>query len=66
MNIWYAVVYDNEDNDHGTGSFDLAEAKALARRYRDGAFGTAYPDAHVVAVDSADDFALEEIHDIDD
>lgn len=64
--IWYAVVTDNEDNDYGTGNFDLAEAKALARRYRDGEYGEAYPDAHVVAVDDSDGFALEEIRDIDD
>jgi hypothetical protein len=64
--IWYAVVTDNEDNDYGTGSFILSKAKAMARKYRDGEYGEAYPDAHVVAVDDADGFALEEIHDIDD
>lgn len=64
--IWYAVVYDSEDNDYGTGSFSLSEAKAQARAYRDGAFGEVYPEAHVVAVDDSDGFALEEIYDLDD
>ena len=27
-NYWYAVLTDNEDNDWGTGSYDLDEAEA--------------------------------------
>ena len=30
MKYWYAVMMDREDNDWGTGSFDIAEAKAKA------------------------------------
>lgn len=29
MKYWYAVLRDREDNDWGTGSFDLEEAKAM-------------------------------------
>lgn len=29
---WYAVLKDNEDNDWGAGSYDLAEALELLRR----------------------------------
>ena len=32
MKYWYAVMMDREDNDWGTGSFDLDEAKAMATR----------------------------------
>ena len=31
MKYWYAVMMDREDNDWGTGSFDLDEAKAMVR-----------------------------------
>lgn len=31
MKYWYAVMMDREDNDWGTGSFDLEEAKAMVR-----------------------------------
>lgn len=30
---WYAVEHDAEDNDWGTGSFDLNEAKKMAKDY---------------------------------
>jgi len=33
-NIWYAVMMDREDNDWGTGSYDLEEAIAMVRKYR--------------------------------
>lgn len=36
MKYWYAVMIDREDNDWGSGSFDLAEAKTMALRYTDG------------------------------
>lgn len=32
MKYWYAVMMDREDNDWGTGSFDLDEAKAMVLR----------------------------------
>lgn len=30
---WYAVEVDEDDNDWGTGSYDLDEAKEMARNY---------------------------------
>lgn len=57
--VWYAVCYDREDNDHGTGSFDKKEALRMARDLRN----DGYPEAYVVVVDPDDDFALDEITD---
>lgn len=34
--LWYAVMMDREDTDWGYGSFDLDEAKAMAREYEEG------------------------------
>lgn len=31
MKYWYAVLRDREDNDWGTGSFDLEETKAMVK-----------------------------------
>ena len=59
---WYAVVQDNENNDYGSGSYDLDSAKRDARWMRE----HGWLEAHVVAVDPTDGFALEEIRDIDD
>lgn len=36
MKYWYAVMMDREDNDWGTGSFDLDTAKEMARKYENG------------------------------
>lgn len=36
MKYWYAVMMDREDTDWGTGSFDLEEAKTMAKKYNDG------------------------------
>lgn len=30
---WYAVMKDRDDDDWGTGSYDLDEAKTMARQY---------------------------------
>lgn len=51
--IWFAVVEDDKDTDHGTGSFDLEEAKDICRKFS--------PEAYIVAVDPDEDFALAEI-----
>lgn len=32
MKRWYAAVMDREDNDWGHGSYDLEEAKKMARK----------------------------------
>lgn len=51
---------DGEDTDRGTGSTDLEEAKALARKYR----AQGDTDAYVVVVEDGDDpVAVDEIHD---
>lgn len=61
--IWYAVMMDKDDNDWGTGSFDLTAAKQRARQMRD----NGYPDAHIVVIDDGDDpVAIDVITDIDD
>ena len=36
MKYWYAVQMNREDNDWGTGSFDLDEAKEMAKKYPEG------------------------------
>lgn len=33
---WYAVLSDEEDNDWGTGSYSLEEAKEMVKRYPEG------------------------------
>ena len=61
--IWYAVMMDKDDNDWGTGSFDLTAAKQRARQMRD----NGYPDAYIVVIDDGDDpVAIDVITDIDD
>ena len=57
--VWYAVMLDNEDTDHGTGSFIEAEAVAMAKDYRD----RGYTEAYIAAIDPEDDFCLDEIRD---
>lgn len=42
--LWYAVMRDREDNDWGYGSYDLDEAKAMARKMRDNGNEDAYID----------------------
>lgn len=63
MKLWYAVMKDREDTDWGTGSHDLDEAKAMARKYR--ALGD--EDAYVAAIEEGDDpTCIDEIHELDD
>ena len=59
---WYAVLYDCEDNDWGTGSYDLEEAKKMALRYR----ADGWPEAFIAVIDESgpDAFCLDVIHDI--
>ena len=38
MKKWYAVLVDENDNDWGTGSADLEEAKKMAVNYGDAAY----------------------------
>lgn len=61
MKPWYAVMIDNEDNDWGTGSYDLDEAKAMVKRNLD-----IYPNGYIAVIDnSSDPVCVDEIHDID-
>lgn len=55
---WYAVMTDNDDNDWGTGSFDLDEAKEMVSRYK----GNGYHDAYIAVIDDGPDpVCVEEI-----
>lgn len=36
MKHFYAVMTDREDTDWGTGSFDLDQAKEMAKKYENG------------------------------
>lgn len=51
MTIWYAVMMDNEDNDWGYGSRDLAEAKAMVARLQ----AQGYGDAYIAVIDEGGD-----------
>lgn len=60
--LWYAVMSDREDNDWGTGSFKLDEAKAMARKYPDGYIAVIdanYDDAGKATTDGV---CVEEIY----
>lgn len=57
--VWYAVMRDNEDTDHGYGSFDLENAIKMANDMRKD--GDA--DAYIAVIDPEDDFCLDEIRD---
>ena len=48
--IWYAVMTDNDDNDWGYGSFDLAEARAMLDKIR-----TDHPDSYIAVIDDGND-----------
>lgn len=34
--LWYAVMRDNEDDDWGTGSYNIDEAKEMVKAYSEG------------------------------
>lgn len=57
--VWYAVMRDREDNDHGTGSFDLDEALRMAREYRQ----IGDEEAYIALIDPKDDYCIDEMHD---
>lgn len=52
MNKWYAVMKNREDNDWGTGSFNLEEAKKMAQDLG--------PDAYIAVIEN--DVCIEEIN----
>ena len=43
--LWYAVMRDDEDNDWGTGSYNLEEAKEMVK---------AYPEGYIAVIDEGD------------
>lgn len=50
-NYWYAVMRDRDDNDWGTGSFDLEKAKEMLLRD--------YPDGYIAVIEN--DVCIDEI-----
>lgn len=57
--VWYAVMMDNEDTDHGIGSYKKDMVIAMAKKLRkDGC-----EDAYVAVIDPEDDFCIDEIRD---
>ena len=62
--IWYAVLRANDDNDWGTGSYDLDEALAMAREWRE----DGWEDAFVAVIDESgnEPMCVEEIRDLDE
>jgi len=51
--FWYAVMRDREDDDWGTGSYDLEEAKEMCRQY---------PEGYIAVIkEGADPICVEEI-----
>lgn len=60
--LWYAVMIDNEDTDHGYGCFDKKIAIRTAKQMR----SLGYSDGYVAVVDPEDDFCIGEIRDFDE
>lgn len=58
--VWYAVMRDSEDTDHGTGSFDREKSISMALAYR----SSGYKDAYVALIDPQDDYCIDELHDL--
>ncbi len=54
--LWYAVMKDREDIDHGYGSHDLEEAEEMCRAMKED-----NPDAYIAVIDPKGDFCVEEI-----
>ena len=52
---WYSAYIDRDDNDWGTGSFDLGEAKKMALNYG--------PEAYIAVIEN--DVCVEEIDQAD-
>lgn len=62
MKTWYAVMMDREDNDWGTGSYNMEEAIEKARKYRE--LGEAEAYVAVIEESEHDAVCVDEIHDI--
>lgn len=57
--VWYAVMRDREDTDHGTGSFDREKAISMALQYR----ASGDTETYVAMIDPKDDYCIDEMHD---
>lgn len=57
--VWYAVMKDNEDTDHGYGSHDLEKAIEMANKMRK----SGDEEAYIAVIDPDDDYCIEEIRD---
>lgn len=56
--LWYACLKDADDNDWGTGSYDLEEAKKWCADRMD-----VYPDAYIAIIQECEDpVCIGEIH----
>lgn len=54
MKKWYAVQYDRDDNDWGTGSYNLEEAIKMCRE-------NGYKRIAVIDMDGAEPVCIDEI-----
>lgn len=57
--LWYAFMLDNEDTDHGCGTFDYDKAIKLLKKYRE----LGYSESYIAVIDPKDDYCIEEIRD---
>ena len=57
--LWFAVMLDNEDSDHGLGFYQKEKAVKFTKNLRN----DGYPEAYIAVVDDSDDFTVEEIRD---
>ena len=60
--MWYACMLDNEDTDHGFGTFIYDAAINWLKKARAHGFSEAY----IAVVDPKDDYCLEEIRDFEE
>ena len=58
-NKWYALMLDNEDTDHGVGTFDYDNAINWLKGLR----AEGYRESYIAVVDPKDDYCIEEIRD---
>lgn len=58
--VWYAVMMDNEDTDHGCGFWDIDSAIDKVRSLRDNGYTCAY----IAVIDPDDDFCIDDIRDL--
>ena len=57
--FWYAVMYDRQDDDWSTGTYDLSEAIAKVKGLR-----SEYPDAYIAVIrEGRNPVCIDEIRD---